>query len=306
MAFAPRPHVELVHVLDMPAREITLPGSNMPARLIVLSESPVNKAVSAILDLPPGWRRERGANPDTFVEHYLLAGDLLVGDDLQLLPHHYFRTEIGTAAGPFSTVHGARIVYFTEGDPMAWTPVSSPGPALSEGITWHNTNIMPWEDIFVAGPNVTETGAKLKIKLLHMDPRTKAYTRLILAEKGWYDHRFAHHPVVEEAYTISGHMTYNYGTLEVDTYFYRPPRVKHGDFLSYPDGCVWIIRSDGELENIYTSLDGEPGNWEYGTDREPVPVDEKLVRSKRAGPWNGYGQHIPREEWEKRKREKGG
>ena len=25
-------------------------------------------------------------------------------------------------------------------------------------------------------------------------------------------------------------MTYNFGTLEVDTYFYRPPRVKHGFF----------------------------------------------------------------------------
>lgn len=99
MPFAPRPHVELVNVLDMPAKNLTLKGASAPARLITLSESPQNRAVSAVLDLPAGWRRERGANSDTFVEHYLLSGDLRVGG-LQLLPHHYYRTEPGTAAGP--------------------------------------------------------------------------------------------------------------------------------------------------------------------------------------------------------------
>jgi hypothetical protein len=292
MAFAPRPHVELVHAVDMPAKDVLLPGANKPARLIVLSESPVNKAVSAVLDIPAGWERERGRNDDTFVEHYLLAGDLKVGEGLQLLPHHYFRTEISATSGPFRSVHGARILYFTEGDPMNWTPVSQTGPDISEGITHINTNVVPWGDIFVAGPPVTEEGSTLKIKLLYMDPRTKAYTRLILAEKGWHDHRTAHHPVVEEAYTIHGHMTYNYGALEVDTYFYRPPRIKHGFFQAYPDGTVWIIRSDGELENIYTEPDGTPVNWEPGTEREPVHIDPP-VRSERAGPWDGSGQHIP-------------
>lgn len=294
MAFAPRPHVELVSVMDMPAVEVTLPGSSLPARLITLSQSPDNKAISAVIDLPAGWTRERGTNSDTFVELYLLSGDLNVAGDLQLLPHHYFRTEIGAAAGPYSSVHGARVLCFTEGDLMAWEPVDVAGATLGEGIVHHDTNHMPWQNTFVPGPNVTDTGAQLKIKLLYMDPRTKAYSRLILAEAGWNDHRFAHHPVVEEAYTIRGHMTYNFGNLEVDTYFYRPPGIKHGNFEAFPDGTVWLIRSDGELENIYTSLEGEPGNWEYGTPREPVMTDhEHLVRSKRIGPWDGYGQHIP-------------
>src|SRR5688572_1216174 len=100
----------------MPANEVVLSGSQQPVRLITLSESPVNQAISAVIDLPAGWQRERGTNPDTFVEYYLLSGDLNVGGDLQLLPHHYFRTEIGAAAGPFSSVHGARLLCFTEGD----------------------------------------------------------------------------------------------------------------------------------------------------------------------------------------------
>ena len=287
MSFAPRPHVELVHALDMPAKEVKLPGADRPARLITLSESPVNKAISAILDLPPGWTRERGANPDTFVEHYLLSGDLKVGG-LQLLPHHYYRTAESTAAGPWSTVHGARILYFTEGDPMAWKKVTAPGDDINEGVTYIDTNKLPWGDIFVAGP--PSDGAKLMIKLLYMDPESKAYTRLILAQPGWKDHRTAHHPVVEEAYTIEGHMDYNFGGLEVDTYFYRPPRVKHGFFVAYPGGTVWIIRSDGQLENIYTEPDGTPVNWTPGTERAPIPVQGQPVRSKRAGPWDGRGR----------------
>ena len=294
MAFALRPHVELISVLDMSATPVVLPGASAAVRQITLSASPDNKAVSAVIDIPPAWQRERGTNPDTFVECYLLSGDLNVGGDLQLLPHHYFRTEIGAAAGPFTSVHGARVLVFTEGDLMAWEPISVAAPTIGEGIVHHDTNQMPWIDTFVPGPNVTSTGAQLKLKLMYMDPRSKAYTFLILAEAGWNDHRFAHHPVVEEAYTIRGHMTYNFGTLEVDTYFYRPPGIKHGHFDAFPDGTVWLIRSDGELENIYTSLEGEPGNWAYGTPREPVMTDhEHLVRSKRTGPWSGYGQHIP-------------
>lgn len=286
MPWAPRPHVELVHVLDMAAKEVRLPGTDRPARIITLSESPQNHAISAVLDVPAGWRRERGANPDTFVEQYVLGGDLRVGE-LQLLPHHYHRTAVGTAAGPWTSTHGARVLYFTEGDPMAWRPVSAPGDDLTEGTSWIDTNKVAWGDIFVAGP--PSDGAKLMIKLLYMDPGSKAYTRLILAQPGWRDHRTAHHPVVEEAYTIEGHMDYNFGALEVDTYFYRPPRIKHGHFHAYPAGTVWIIRSDGELENIYTERDGTPVNWTPGTDRAPITVDQP-ERSKRAGPWDGRGR----------------
>lgn len=286
MAFAPRPFVELVHVLDMPAQEVTFPGASKSARLIPLSEAPSNKAVSAVVDLPPGWSRETGLNPDTFVEYYLLSGDLLVGDTL-LLPHHYFRMARGAAAGAWSTVHGARLLLFTEGDPMAWKSVTLPEGAAQEGLVHLDTNLMPWDKTFVPGP--PSDGAELKIKLLYMDPETKAYTRLILAEPGWADHRTAHHPVVEEAYTISGHMTYNFGTLEVDTYFYRPPLVKHGFFKSFPGGTIWLIRSDGELENIYTYDDGTPVNWEAGTPRAPIRTPNP-VRSRRAGPWDGRGR----------------
>jgi hypothetical protein len=290
MAFAPRPHVEVVHLLDLPAREVLLPGANKPARLIVLSESPVNKAVSAVLDLPPDWRRDPGYNPNTFMEHYLLAGDLRVGREVQLLPHHYFRTEIGAAAGPYQTRHGARVLFFTEGDPLAWRAVTDAGDDLHEGLKWIDTNQQTWCEVFTVGSRVMPSGARLLIKLLHIDPETRAYTRLIKAMAGWHDDRIEHHLCVEEAYTIAGHMTYSFGTQEPDAYFYRPPLLKHGCFQAHADGTVWLIRSDGEILNLYTDQDGTPLNWDAGTDREPVFADPQ--RSARAGAWTGAGQHV--------------
>ncbi|GIW07679.1 MAG: hypothetical protein KatS3mg060_2484 [Dehalococcoidia bacterium] len=293
MPFAPRPHVELVHVVDLPAREVLLPGATAPARLIVLSESPVNRAVSAILDLPPGWQRDRGANPETFSEWFVMAGDLAVGDDLVLLANHYYRAGRDVAMGPLSSVHGARLLFFTEGDPLAWRPLPGRAPAVTEGITYVDTNKQEWIPSIYPGPPVHGEVSRLWTKILHMDDECKS--RLVMAGKGWWDHRTSHHPCVEEMYTLRGEMDYNFGKLEVDTYFYRPPRVKHGFFQAYPDGTTWFIRTDGDLENIYTEPDGTPINWEYGSEREPIVVDPKtLVRSKRAGPWSGAGQHRPR------------
>src|SRR5690606_41333409 len=91
----------------------------------------------------------------------------------------------------------------------------------------------------------------LFIKYLHVDPVTGFYTRLVHAQEGWSDHRLAHHPCYEEAYTTQGHMEYNFGTLDLGTYFFRPARVKHGHFTTMEGGATWLLRSDGELKNWY-------------------------------------------------------
>ena len=98
---------------------------------------------------------------------------------------------------------------------------------------------------------------------------TGFYTRLVHASEGWTDHRLAHHPCYEEAYTVQGHMEYNFGTLDLGTYFFRPARVKHGHFTTMEGGATWLLRSDGELLNWYTQNEwvrwgGEAVN--YGPD----------------------------------------
>jgi hypothetical protein len=52
------------------------------------------------------------------------------------------------------------------------------------------------------------------------------------------------HPVVEEAYLISGSLTGPQGTMEPGAYFWRPPGIAHGPFGTRW-GCVNLIRFVG-------------------------------------------------------------
>ena len=87
-------------------------------------------------------------------------------------------------------------------------------------------------------------------------------------------------------------MVYNFGDLVLGTYFFRPPFVKHGHFISGErEGCTWLIRSDGDLVNMYTinervEVYGDALN--YGDHEKPV-LSSLPVRSRTPGPWSGDG-----------------
>ncbi|MFN8534387.1 MAG: DUF4437 domain-containing protein [Dehalococcoidia bacterium] len=280
MPFTARPHTELVHTRDLPADEVLLPGADRAARLITLSRSSENGAISGVLILPPGWQREAGGNPATFVEHFVLSGDLTVGE-LQLQPWHYLRLARGASAGPWSTNHGARLLIFTNGDPLSWQPGSPTG----EGVHHVDSNLTEWEIPFVPGPNVTKTGARLLIKMLYRDPEEGGYTRLVKQLPGWEDARLEHHLCVEETFGLYGEAWYNFGYAPAESYFWRPPKIQHGNFRSGDSGKIGLTRTDGALENIYSTLDGDPVGWEPGSDRAPIPVDQvNPIRSATAGP----------------------
>jgi hypothetical protein len=130
-----------------------------------------------------------------------------------------------------------------------------------EDVIVIDSEAMNWDAVPNAGPM-----PGMFIKYLHIDPVTGFYTRIVHAQEGWADHRLAHHPCYEEAYTTQGHMEYNFGTLDLGTYFFRPARVKHGHFTSLEGGATWLLRSDGELQNWYTQNEwvrwgGEALNW---------------------------------------------
>jgi hypothetical protein len=146
-----------------------------------------------------------------------------------------------------------------------------------------------WREVTTAGPP-----AGLMIKPLHRDPETGITSRLIWAKPGWTDERLEHHEVFEEAYTISGRATYNFGELVPGTYFFRPPRVKHGRFASAgPDGCVWLIRSGGDIVNLYTGETEVVAKVEalnYDPETQGPVIAGIPVRSRSAGPWDGTGR----------------
>lgn len=295
-----RPHVELIHEDDYVWHPAELPYGEGRASERRLSVDEEDGSSSLRIDFHTDWGRPGGIHhADT--EYYVIEGEMQVGDR-KLGPGGYLHAPKGIATPHLRFTAGTRILHYREYGDAGFDPGRASLADAKGDVTVLDTQAMEWQPVQTAGP-----APGLFIKLLHRDPETGFYTRLIHAREGWTDHRLAHHPCYEEAYTLDGHMTYNFGRLDPSTYFFRPAGIKHGHFVAEEGGCTWIIRSDGELINWYTTNEwikwggdaenyGKTGPWEghpghlypYGDHQHPVP-STLPVRSRSRGPWTGDG-----------------
>lgn len=244
-----RPHVELIQEDDYVWHASELPTSDGRASERRLSVDEEDGSSSLRVDFHTDWGRSAGIHHAN-TEYYVLEGSMRYGDQ-EIGKGGYVYAPKGVPVDSIRFAEGTKILHYREyGDAGfdAVDSVSAPRWAdAQEDVIIVDTLARTWDAVPNAGPM-----PGLFIKYLHVDPMSGFYTRLVFAEEGWSDHRLAHHPCYEEAYTIQGHMEYNFGTLDVGTYFFRPARVKHGHFNSMEGGTTWLLRSDGELANWYT------------------------------------------------------
>jgi hypothetical protein len=283
-----RPHVELIHEDDYiwhPGEFFGADGTAIQRNLSVDEE---DGSASLRVDFQSAFSRPGGYHAaDT--EWYVLEGEIAVGGR-KLGKGGYFQAPKGVAMPSVDAKEGTKILLYREyGDWGFQEADQNASFATEKDVTILDTEAMPWVAVDKPGPK-----PGLMIKMLHLNPQTGFYSSLIWAKPGWDDHRLAHHPVYEEAYTVWGSMVYNFGDLTPGTYFFRPAWVKHGHFISHePDGCAWLIRSDGELTNFYTTnerviVEGDAENYDKET-QGPVITGIPL-RSKSAGEWDGDGR----------------
>lgn len=299
-----RPHVELIQEADLCWHSAELPRGQGKARQRNLSYDEENGAGSTKVVFESAWHRPAGYHhADT--EWYVLAGELRVGRQV-LRKGAYFRAPAGLRVPEFSVQEGTEVLIFRELQDWgfsvskrnrdAFVPRGLNTASTDPGdMTVVDTTRMEWM------PNVYEGDQQrfLKLKLLYHDPAPpdnpqKGFvTMLCWAPPGWSDDRMVHHPVFEEAYTIDGHLDYNFGRLDAGTYFFRPARVKHGHFISGEEkGFTGIFRMDGSIINWITvnekvTVEGTALNYDPKT-QGPV-IAGIPVRSRTAGPWDHDG-----------------
>ncbi len=212
------------------------------------------------------WGRGPGIHHAN-TEYYVLEGEMTYGDG-GMGKGGYVYAPRGSRPTALRFREGSRsCTTASTATPASTRSTRSPPPRWAdarEDVIAIDTEAVQFDAVPNPGPM-----PGLFIKYLHVDPVTGFYTRLVHAAAGWTDHRLAHHPCYEEAYTVQGHMEYNFGTLDLGTYFFRPARVKHGHFTTMEGGATWLLRSDGELLNWYTQNEwvrwgGEAVN--YGPD----------------------------------------
>lgn len=251
-----RPHVELIHEDDYIWHAAELAAGEGRARERRLSVDEEDGSSSLRIDFPGEWGRGPGIHHAN-TEYYVLDGQLEIGGRM-LGPGGYVYAPKGVPTDWMKVGAGTQLLHYREyGDAGFDVTDSVQAPRWDtayEDVIVVDSAAMEWDAVAKEGPM-----SGLLIKYLHIDPETGFYTRLVHAKEGWSDHRLAHHPCYEEAYTVQGLMTYNFGTLDVGTYFFRPARVKHGHFVSLEGGATWLLRSDGELFNWYT--ENEWARW---------------------------------------------
>lgn len=282
-----RPHVEVIQQADLIQHDAEFPKAMGGSWQRNLSYDEEVGAASLRVGLEKGWRRPMGYH-HAITEWYVLDGKIEI-DGKEHGKGTYWRAPKGMIVPEIRSPEGADLLVYREGGDYGFTPSDEGLRDAESDWTLVNGNDMEWQAVAKEGP-----APGLFIKMLHAHPVTHAYSRLIWSAPGWVDHRLAHHPCSEEAYTLSGSMVYNFGDLYEGVYFYRPAWVKHGHFISgEPDGCTWLIRSDGELTNLYTGhnvviREEEALNYDPETQR---PVMAGIpVRSRSLGEWGHDGQ----------------
>ncbi len=280
-----RPHVELIHEDDYVWHAAELPGSEGRASERRLSVDEEDGSSSLRVDFHTDWGRGPGIHHAN-TEYYVVDGSMTYGDRT-IGKGGYVYAPQGVPVEAIRFSEGTKILHYREYGDAGFDAVDSAlAPRWAdarEDVIVIDSEAMNWDAVPNPGPM-----PGLFIKYLHVDPVTGFYTRLVHAQAGWADHRLAHHPCYEEAYTVQGHMEYNFGTLDLGTYFFRPARVKHGHFTTMENGATWLLRSDGELFNWYTQNEwvrwgGEGLN--YGTPEDVRPFRWSQSSHDLAQPW---------------------
>ena len=259
-----RAHVELIQQSDLCWHPAELHGGTGRVMQRNLSYDEEDGSASTKLFFETAWDRPGGYH-EADIEWFVLEGRVKMGDTI-FGPGMYWRAPAGLKIPAIAVDKDSEILVFREyGDWGFTVSETDKSDFIAEGgntgsdqpgqLTVVDSSKMEWMDNIYEG----DTQRFLQLKILYHDPSPEGenekgfITILGWAPPGWSDTRLIHHPVFEEAYTLTGYMDYNFGRFVPGTYFFRPARVKHGHFVAGEEmGASWLFRLDGSLINWVT------------------------------------------------------
>lgn len=241
-----RPHIEFVHAQMLPWRRVP-PGAARPdAEYKFLSRDSEDGACSCLIRYPAGWHRVADECLVADEEFYVIEGEISI-DDQTYGPDSYAFLPAGWPRREMRVNHGAVVLCFYSRQPdFAPRPPDEAMPGIAaRAIPYIDVLHMPW-DLKLNDPKLAHLN--ISRKNLRTDPVTgeRTFLSLVLPHSEPPGSRgpTEQHPVVEEAYVISGSLTGPQGAMHPGAYFWRPPGIAHGPFGTRW-GCVSLIRFVG-------------------------------------------------------------
>jgi len=296
-----RPHVELIQESDLCWHDAELVRGDGKVKQRNLSYDEEDGSASTRVIFDSAWHRPAGYH-HADIEWYVMQGRVKLGDRM-LTKGSYFRAPAGLCVPAMSVEEGTEVLIFREygdwgfsvsdKDRADFVPRGGNTASDEPGeLTVVDSSRMEWLQNVYEG----DTQRFLKLKPLYIDPAPEGQndkgwvTMLAWAPPGWSDNRMVHHPVFEEAYSIDGHLDYNFGKLDAGTYFFRPALVKHGHFVAGEErGWAGFFRLDGSLINWITTEEEiiiKGNNVNYDLETQAPLIAGIPVRSKTAGDWD--------------------
>lgn len=304
-----RPHIEHVSVHDLVWHPAELPRGDGAARQQNLSYDEENGAASTRVMFDTRWRRPGGYH-EADTEWYVLSGRVRLGDH-ELGDGDYWRAPAGLRVPELDVAAGSEVLIFREFGAYGFSVSNSDRDGwIAKG--GNSISSLPGELTIVPAGSTGWSGnifdgtaeiRKLELQILYKDfgddpdhPGAGWFTNLVRVPPGKVGTLIEHHQVAEEAYSLVGRMTYNYGVFMPGSYFYRPPSLRHA-FLcdSGGMGYVFLMRVNGHIsnwnsENVSFEVGGEALNYD-AADPAQRPVTAGLpVRSRTLGSWDGRGR----------------
>lgn len=271
-----RPHIEFIQAQLLPWRRIREGAARPDAEYKFLSRDADTGACSALIRYPPGWRRDGDNRIDADEEFYVLDGELIV-DDERFTHDCYGYFPARHAHFSMSAPYGAVVLTFFDKEPDLY---AGSGPARTTHIRIDALH-MPW-DMTLNDPKLAHLG--ISRKDLRADPETgeRTFLSMVLphSEPPGSEGPQESHPVVEEAYVISGSLTGPQGTMAPGAYFWRPPGIRHGPFGTRW-GCVSLIRFVGGKHVNEWSKGNAP--FSFSAPYNPILPDE--LKAFAHAPW---------------------
>ena len=238
-----RPHTEIVHESDFAPVELPYAGWPGGERARILSADPATGALTAIVELPRGYRRPAGQHAAR-TELYVLAGDLRIGE-WRGSYGTFDSVPAGVADADWHAPDGATLLLTTRGR-ADFTP--GPGDAAPAGRILIDAHRIPWVGQATAGPPPGIFSKRLRFEA---DTGERLFLCALVPH---YDYPLIeYHDCAEESYVIRGDVRMGTsGLMVAGSYFWRPAYITHGPFFT-TDGFVAVMYVDGTLVNHYVN-----------------------------------------------------
>ena len=250
-----RPFIEFIQSQQLPWVEKSYVTSIRPGVLVrELSLDTESGGCSLLLKYPEGYNYSDNHVLNADEEFFVIDGEITI-DGQKYGRYNYGHFPNGYHTKDISS-NCAIVLTFFNVAPVA-TAAKANSPELeTERVIKHIDSLAgEWGGNF--NPDFPPGAGR---KWMRRDPVTQDETWVLGTMPLRYGMRSEKHPVVEEAYLLSGELIGHLGVMTPVAYFWRPPEEPHGPFGSMT-GNLYLFRTvGGPLSTIYEP-DSREFNW---------------------------------------------